>query len=207
VVDADANSTTPYARLGVGKDASLAAIRRAYRRLAKRHHPGNSEAEARFKVISAANELLSGPDKLARFDNGEIEAAGQERAQPPPYQHYANGQEGQRDGRAALQPEAWGAGEFGGDRHPPGPRRGADQRYTPVVTFLDALNGATRGLTLPNGRTLDVKIPPATANGRLRAGSAFIRSKARTWCRSIPSLIAGNRDAPASASPRRRSHS
>ena len=176
MADPDPNATTPYATLGVGTDASPAAISRAYRKLAKRYHPdlnpGNAEAEARFKVISAANELLSDPDKRARFDSGEIDAAGQERAQPPPYQHYANGQEGRRYGRAAPQPEAWGAGEFAdifgsmfrGDRHPPGPRRGADQRYTLVASFLDAVNGATRRLTLPDGRTLDVKIPPATAS-------------------------------------------
>ena len=124
-------------------------------------------------MISAANELLSDPDKRARFDNGEIDAAGQERAQPPPYQHYATGEQGRRYGRAGPQPEAWGAGEFGdmfgsmfgGDRYQPGPRRGANQRYTLTASFLDAVNGATRRLTLPDGRTLDVKIPPGTASG------------------------------------------
>lgn len=177
MADANLDAATPYATLGVEKDASPAAISRAYRKLAKRYHPdlnpGNADAEARFKVIAAANELLSDPDKRARFDNGEIDAAGQERARPPPYEHYASGQEGRRYGHASPQPEAWSAGDFGdifgsmfgGDRHPAGPRRGADQRYTLVAGFLDAVNGATRRLTLPDGRILDVKIPPGTSGG------------------------------------------
>ena len=172
-----ADTINPYATLGVGTDASQAAISRAYRKLAKRHHPdlnpGNAQAEARFKVIAAANELLSDPDKRARFDRGEIDAAGQDRARPPPYQHYASGQQGRHYGHAGPQPEAWSAGEFGdifgsmfgGDRNPAGPRRGADRHYTLLASFLDAVNGATRRLVLPGGRTLDVKIPPGTVDG------------------------------------------
>ena len=63
-------------------------IRRAYRRLAKRYHPdlnpGNKEAEARFKEIASAYDLLSDKDKRARFDRGEIDASGAER---PPRAH------------------------------------------------------------------------------------------------------------------------
>ena len=75
----------PYEVLGVKKDASEDDIRSAYRKLAKRYHPdlnpGNKEAEARFKEISAANDILSDKDKRARFDRGEIDASGAE--QPP----------------------------------------------------------------------------------------------------------------------------
>lgn len=190
----------PYTTLGVARDATPATISRAYRKLAKRHHPdlnpGNAEAEARFKVISAANELLSDPDKRSRFDKGEIDASGQERAQPAPYESYAAGEQGRRYGRAAPQPEAWGASDFGdifgsmfrGDHvasgaQRAGPQRGRDQHYTLVADFLAAVNGATQRLTLPDGRTLDVKIPAATADGhtlRLRGqGEAGTRGGGR----------------------------
>ncbi|MGI4799894.1 MAG: DnaJ C-terminal domain-containing protein [Janthinobacterium lividum] len=167
----------PYATLGVARDATQATISRAYRKLAKRHHPdlnpGNADAEARFKVISAANELLSDPDKRSRFDKGEIDATGQQRPQPPPYQNYAAGEPGRRYGRAAPQQEAWGASDFGdifgtmfrGDHAPASPQPGRDQNYTLTADFLDAVNGATKRLTLPDGRTLDVKIPAGTADG------------------------------------------
>ncbi len=163
----------------MARDATPAAISRAYRKLAKRHHPdlnpGNAEAESRFKVIAAANQLLSDPEKRTRFDNGEIDAEGQERARPPPYRDYAAGEPGRRYGRAAPQAEGWSADEFGdifgtmfrGDRRPSGPQRGADQHYTLVADFLDAVNGATRRLTLPDGRTLDVKIPVGTSEGHI----------------------------------------
>ena len=72
----------PYELLGVQKTDSEAAIRSAYRKLAKRHHPdvnpGKPEAAERFKEISAAYDILSDKDKRARYDRGEIDAAGNE---------------------------------------------------------------------------------------------------------------------------------
>ncbi len=167
----------PYTTLGVATDASAATISRAYRKLAKRWHPdlnpGNAGAEARFKVIAAANELLSDAGKRSRFDRGEIDSAGQERARPPPYEHYAEGEEGRRYAGGASPPDGWSAAEFGdlfgtmfgNARRPAGPVRGADQHYTLEADFLDAVNGATRRLGLPDGRTLEVKIPPGTSDG------------------------------------------
>ncbi|HEX2658609.1 MAG TPA: DnaJ domain-containing protein, partial [Polyangia bacterium] len=61
-----------YEILGVAKDADAADLKRAYRKLAMDHHPdrnpGNSEAEARFKEASEAYQVLSDPDKRARYD-------------------------------------------------------------------------------------------------------------------------------------------
>ena len=74
----------PYKVLGVARDAAAEDIRKAYRRLAKQWHPDTNPdkpgAEARFKAISAAYALLSDPELRARFDRGEIDAAGAERA-------------------------------------------------------------------------------------------------------------------------------
>lgn len=79
-----ANSEDPYKTLGIARSATPDDIRRAYRKLAKAHHPdlnpGNTASEERFKKVSAANELLSDPEKRARYDRGEIDAGGKEQA-------------------------------------------------------------------------------------------------------------------------------
>ena len=75
-------TTDPYAVLGVSKIAAPDDIRKAFRKLAKKYHPdlnpGDKAAEARFKEIGQANDLLSDAEKRRRFDAGEIDAQGQE---------------------------------------------------------------------------------------------------------------------------------
>lgn len=179
----------PYVTLDISRDASQGDIRSAYRKLAKQHHPdlnpGNAAAEATFKTVSAANELLSDPEKRARFDRGEIDAAGQERPSGPSYREQAESAAGQRYSRSGPQSQGWDDADlndlFGsmfnqGRRPASGPRQGEDQRYTLTATFFDAVNGATRRLTLPDGRVLDVKIPAGTSQGqvlRLRGQGGF----------------------------------
>jgi DnaJ-class molecular chaperone len=62
-----------YATLGVKRDASQAEIKRAFRKLARQHHPdvkpGDKAAEAKFKEVNEANEVLSDPQKRARYDS------------------------------------------------------------------------------------------------------------------------------------------
>jgi DnaJ-class molecular chaperone len=169
----------PYQTLGVARDASQAEIRAAYRKLAKRHHPdlnpGDKAAEARFKAVSAANELLSDPDKRARFDRGEIDAAGQEAPPHPSWREHAEAASGRRYGAHGPQAETWSeedladlfGASFAERGRGTGPRRGHDERYVLAAAFLDAVNGATRRLTLPDGRTLDVKIPTGTEDGQV----------------------------------------
>ncbi|MEI4861323.1 DnaJ domain-containing protein, partial [Klebsiella pneumoniae] len=68
---------TPYEVLGVKQDASADDIRKAYRKLAKEFHPdlnpGKPAAEARFKAVTAAYDILSDPEKRGRYDRGEID--------------------------------------------------------------------------------------------------------------------------------------
>lgn len=70
----------PYQLLGVPRTASAAEVKQAYRKLAKKLHPdmqqGKTGNEQRFKDVTAAYDLLSDPDKRARFDRGEIDASG-----------------------------------------------------------------------------------------------------------------------------------
>src|ERR1700744_1935383 len=72
----------PYEILGLTRDADEAAIKAAYRKLAKRHHPdlhpGDKKAAERFQELNNANDLLSDPEKRGRFDRGEIDAEGHE---------------------------------------------------------------------------------------------------------------------------------
>ena len=81
----------PYEILGVAKTASADDIRKAYRKLAKKLHPdlnpGDKRAEEQFKEVAAANDLISDPEKRRRYDAGEIDASGAEKA-PPNARYY-----------------------------------------------------------------------------------------------------------------------
>jgi len=168
----------PYTTLGVPRDAGQDDIRRAYLKLAKRHHPdlnpGDAKAEERFKAVSAANDLLSDVERRGKFDRGEIDSAGRERAPRSSYRDHAETDPDHRYRPFDGTTGGWNAEDFGDlfgsifgkDRRAGGDdRRGPDERYSLETTFLDAVNGATRRLTLPDGRTLDVKIPPGTEDG------------------------------------------
>ena len=75
----------PYEVLGVPRGASAAAIKSAYRKLAKKHHPDSNKndpkAAARFSEINSANEIIGDEDKRKQFDRGEIDAEGKPRFQ------------------------------------------------------------------------------------------------------------------------------
>jgi DnaJ-class molecular chaperone len=75
----------PYEVLGVPRGASAAAIKSAYRKLAKKHHPDSNKndpkAAARFAELNAANEIIGDEDKRKQFDRGEIDAEGKPRFQ------------------------------------------------------------------------------------------------------------------------------
>lgn len=163
--------TDPYETLGVKKSASAAEIKAQFRKLARQNHPDlnpdDKGAEARFKAISGANDLLGDPEKRRRFDAGEIDAAGAERPRQPTYRDFADApgyaSHAAQDGFASREDlEAFLRETFGrtsrGSRER-GPARGPDASYVLAVDFLDAANGAKRSVTLPDGKTLTVTIP------------------------------------------------
>lgn len=178
----------PYEVLGLKPGATEKEIRAAYRKLAKKHHPdlnpGNKQAEERFKEISAANELLSDAEKRARFDRGEIDAAGQERPERHSYRRHAESQQGARYRPGAapgfepgtdevelgdILAELFrrGGADAAGRTGPQMHMHGRDEHYTMAVDFLDAVNGATRRLTLPDGKHLDVRVPAGIEDGQV----------------------------------------
>ena len=171
---------TPYEVLGVKPDASADDIRKAYRKLAKQFHPdlnpGKPEAEARFKAVSAAYDLVSDPEKRARYDRGEIDESGAERPTRPYYRAYAEGPGGRK-----YQPEgemdlgdledlfaAFGsAGRRGGTQGREFRARGGDRLYTLTVDFVEAATGGKKRLSLAPDEWLDVTIPPGTDDGQV----------------------------------------
>ena len=167
----------PYETLGVSKTASADEIRKAYRKLAKKLHPdlnpGDKQAEERFKEVSVANDLLSDPEKRRRYDAGEIDASGAEKAPPNAryYRDYAAGAGHPYEGQGAYGDFAQGDDLFAEllRRSAEQARRrpGADMHYELPIDFLDAVNGATKTITLPQGGTLDVTIPAGVEDGQI----------------------------------------
>ena len=180
----------PYTVLGVKRDATADQIQKAYRRLAKKLHPdlnpGNKGAEERFKEVSAAYDLLADPEKRARFDRGEVDASGGERPQHRYYRDFA-----ERGGSPYSDDAGFAdfAGDdilsqiFGGEGRVNIRMRGADIHYRLELDFLDAINGAKRQITLPDGSVLDVNIPPGTRDGQILR----LRGKGRPGTRGGPS--------------------
>ncbi|QFU16879.1 DnaJ C-terminal domain-containing protein [Microvirga thermotolerans] len=158
---------SPYELLGVKPNASADEIQKAYRKLAKKYHPdlnpGDRTAEDRFKAISAAYDLLSDPEKRARFDRGEIDASGAERPQRRYYRDFASEETG-----PSYRSDAGFADFMDQDILSALLRRGArtrfampgqDLRFRLVLDFLEAVNGTRKTVTLPNGQSLDITIP------------------------------------------------
>lgn len=169
--------TDPYSVLGVPRTASEEDIRKAFRALAKKYHPdlnpGDKAAEAKFKEVSQANELLSDAEKRRRFDAGEIDATGQEVPPRGFYRDQAGGFGGKYE-RAGAHDSFVDMGGIFSDMF--GERRGYngggfDTSGMPVtyslrVPFLVAARGGKQRVDLPDGKTLDIDIPEGTTDGQ-----------------------------------------
>jgi molecular chaperone DnaJ len=137
-----------YEVLGVGRDASLPDIKRAYRKLAVQLHPDrnpdNPEAEERFKQASEAYAVLSDPEKRARYDrfgHEGVAANGFTGFDPASFGDFA-------DVLGDLFGVTFGD-IFGTQRRRGGPRRGHDLQYTLKISLEDAARGVERVIRIP----------------------------------------------------------
>jgi DnaJ-class molecular chaperone len=166
---------SPYELLGIKPNASADEIQKAYRKLAKKYHPdlnpGDRTAEDRFKSISAAYDLLGDPEKRARFDRGEIDGSGAERPRRQYYRDFAA-----EDAGPSYHSNSGFADFMDEDILSELLRRGSRSRYAApgqdlrfrlAVDFLEAVNGAHKTVTLPNGQSLNITIPAGLRDGQV----------------------------------------
>ena len=144
-----ANKRDYYEVLGVEKNATDDDIKRAYRRKAKECHPdlhpNDKEAEARFKELNEANEVLSDPDKRGRYDQFGFEdpMGGMGGGNP-----FGGMDFGGMGGMGDILEQMFGMGGMGGmgGQRRNAPRQGADVRYDLRISFEEAAKGCTKSV-------------------------------------------------------------
>jgi DnaJ-class molecular chaperone len=189
-----------YQTLGVKRDTSEKEIHSAFRKLARKHHPdvnpGDKAAEARFKAINEAHEVLGDPEKRKQYDRFGADwqryqqaAGGAGQGAPADFDQWFTG----RGGRARAEyRDADGAGGdfsdffesiFGSRARGNGrarPRRGEDQEYDVEITLEEADRGATRLLELQLTDQCPVCQGSGVSNGRVCANCQGLGWVART---------------------------
>lgn len=180
-----------YRIMGVGRDATQDEIKRAYRKLARKYHPDvskESDAETRFKEVGEAYEVLKDPEKRAAYDQlGADWKAGQEFRPPPDWDtgfEFSGGgfTAGDSSAFSDFFESLFGGRGMGGFQQRRGSAgfgaRGEDHHAKILIDLEDALEGASRAITLTSPgvdseghvrtrqRTLNVRIPKGVRPGQ-----------------------------------------
>ncbi|MEY2676767.1 MAG: hypothetical protein RL510_787 [Actinomycetota bacterium] len=154
-----------YKVMGVSKDVSEAELKKKYRKLARELHPdlhpGDARAEARFKEVNEAFDVLSDKTKRAEYDQVRAMGSG------PRFAGGAGGPQGGFGGGGAgfedVFANLFGGGGFGGFGG--GPQRGSDLSTKTTLAFIDSIHGTAIKLNL-NGKDLTVNIPAGVQDGQ-----------------------------------------
>ncbi len=159
-----------YEVIGVPRTATAEEIKRAYRKLARKHHPDlkpaaeRAAAAERFKEINEANEVLSDPDKRVKYDAlGQNWKSGMDFTPPPGSGQAEPGSADREDVGDVSDFFASLFGRGAGRRGRGGVRvtlPGSDVEAELTVTLDELLRGGKRRLQLPGGHTIEVEIPP-----------------------------------------------
>jgi len=178
----------PYDILGVAKTASEAEIKKAYRKLAKAHHPDRNandpKAKDKFAELNAAYEILGEAEKRAQFDRGEIGPDGKPRFQgfgggsagpDVDFEHFSFGRGGRKgagvggdDIFSQLFGEAFRSAGRAGNGRASAPRSpGEDVAATLTVTLEDIASEAKKRVALPTGREVEVTVPKGVVDGQV----------------------------------------
>ena len=169
------------------RGASADELRKAFRKLAKKHHPdtnpGDKASEEKFKRVSAAFDIVGDPDKRKKFDAGEIDADGRETSRGfggggGPWGQPGGGwsPRGQAEGPDVdlndILGEILGRSARGGAQGGQGggfggfSQRGADVRAKLEIDLEDTIHGAKKRIAFSDGRTIDVSIPKGAEEGQ-----------------------------------------
>lgn len=160
-----------YETLGVPRDADAAAIKKAYRKLAREnhpdHHPNDTKAAERFKAINRAHEVIGDPEKRRLYDEfgDESEKLGFDAEKARAFRQWGGAGGGGRQGFsgfAGMDVDDLLGGMFGGRAR--GPRPGRDHHLRIMIDFTTAALGGERTLHV-EGDSINVRIPPGIASG------------------------------------------
>ena len=168
-----------YATLGVPRNADLATITNAYRKLARQTHPDlnkGAQNEASFKAAAEAYATLKNPEKRAAYDELGQPPVNQPFSPPPQWrQSHGSAEQAFDDMDLADLLATFGRGQGGGhfgngrQQHAPQPEAGRDQQDTVHISLLDAHRGTTLHLNVQAAdggtRSLEVTVPPGTLEG------------------------------------------
>jgi len=183
-----------YEILGVSRDASQDDIKKAYRRLARKHHPdvnpGDKSSEEKFKEIGMAYEILSDPEKRKRYDMLGAAAfqPGAGATAGGPFEGFDFSSGGLGD-LSDIFEMFFGAGGSGrGSMRTQGPSRGADIQVVVDVTLEDVVKGASRMITIDHSvpcsycggsgakpGSMPQQCPTCKGAGRVISGGGFLR--------------------------------